>query len=54
MKVRSIASGLACAGLIFAANAAAEEDKTSSYFSVLGGYAMMDEDRTPMEAGDDQ
>ena len=53
MKVRSIASGLACAGLIFAANAAAEEDKTSSYFSVLGGYAMMDEDRTPMEAGDE-
>lgn len=53
MKGRLITCGLAGAGLLFAAGVQAQEDKTSSYFSVLGGYTLMDEDRTPMEAGDE-
>lgn len=53
MKSSSITCGLICAGLIATAGAQAEQDKTGSYFSALGSYTLVDEGRTPMEAGDE-
>ncbi|MHA7835343.1 MAG: hypothetical protein ACX94A_12775, partial [Algiphilus sp.] len=55
MSTRKWALGLAVGGALIAGNAVAQEEEstTSSYFSFLGSYSMMDEDRTPLEEGEE-
>lgn len=53
MRGRITAIGLASAGLAFAATVQAQEAQSNSYFSTLGSYAIVDDDRTPTEEGDE-
>ncbi|MBY8965862.1 OmpA family protein [Algiphilus sp. NNCM1] len=55
MSTKKWALGLAVSGALIAGNAVAQEEEstTSSYFSFLGSYSMMDEDRTPLEKGEE-